>query len=251
MQRAPHRPAPRQRDFKQLSVRPAAPQPSLITRQTTLQRDCNPDRHPSNSTTNRATLMRYPKHHRPLISAAIHHAGSDHRCRRNRSNARCRSHGTPRVLIDGADSHGDVRDDAQQQTKFRSWIRSYSDQNRIGDAMAVLSRSRRLALGSSWYCFLAAKNFLKADTPLSMWALTSIIPEAKRLSVSVQPDRSVDRLAERGSGRRALSMTRSLGERAVTNGRRSLTAPAARTGRQEMRGNNKLYTLIMLERLPT
>jgi hypothetical protein len=128
--------------------------------------------------------------------------------------------------------------------------------NRISDAMAVFSRSRRLALGSSWYCFLAAKNFLKADTPLSMRALTSIIPGAKRLSVSVQPDRSVDRLAERGSGRRALSMTRSLGERAVTNGRRSLTAPAARkimhaTGRQEMRGNNKLYTLIMLERLPT
>jgi hypothetical protein len=32
---------------------------SLITRQTTLQRDCNPDKHPSNNTTNRATPMRY------------------------------------------------------------------------------------------------------------------------------------------------------------------------------------------------
>lgn len=67
--------------------------------------------------------------------------------------------------------------------------------NRIGDAVAGLSGSRRLAIGSSWYHFLAAKNFLKADTPLDMRALTSIIPGAQSRSISVRPDRSVDRLA--------------------------------------------------------
>jgi hypothetical protein len=74
--------------------------------------------------------------------------------------------------------------------------------NHIGDAVAVLSRSRRLALGSSWCRFLAAKNFLKTDTPLSMRALTSIIPGAQRRSISVRPDRSVDRLAAQIPGGR-------------------------------------------------
>jgi excisionase family DNA binding protein len=42
------------------------------------------------------------------------------------------------------------------------------------------------------------------------------------------PDFPVDRLAARGSGRRALSLTRSPQERDVTHGRRSSTASAAR-----------------------
>jgi hypothetical protein len=73
----------------------------------------------------------------------------------------------------------------------------------VGDAVAVLSGSRRLALGSSCYRFLAAKNLPKADTLLCMRALTSIIPGAQRRSISVRPDRSVDRLAARipGGGR--------------------------------------------------
>jgi hypothetical protein len=44
---------------------------SLITRQSTLQRDCNPDGHPSNSAVNRATPMRYQS--TLSISAAMHH----------------------------------------------------------------------------------------------------------------------------------------------------------------------------------
>jgi hypothetical protein len=39
---------------------------------------------------------------------------------------------------------------------------------------------------------------------------------AQEQEIMVRPDRPIDRLAEHGSGRRTLSMTRSLRERAVT-----------------------------------
>jgi hypothetical protein len=89
-------------------------------------------------------------------------------------------------------------------------------ENCIGDAVAVLSGSRRLALGSSWYCFLAAKNFLKADTPLKHAGAYLDHPgsaEAIGIGTAGPLRRS---LGGADSGRRTLSMTRSLGERAVT-----------------------------------
>jgi hypothetical protein len=85
------------------------------------------------------------------------------------------------------------RDDARQQTKFRSWIRSDNDEKSHWRRRGGVIRIALLC--SSLYRFLVAKNFPKADTPLSTLALTSIIPGAQRRSISVRPDRSVDRLA--------------------------------------------------------
>jgi len=185
-----------------------SPSTSSISRQSALQRDCNPDRHPSNSAVNRATPMRYQSIIASVNrSAAMHHDGA----RSSLSAQRIKR------ALHGADSYGDVarRCTATDQNSGLGFVRA-TTRNRIDDAVAVLSGSRRLALGSSRYRFLAAKNLPKADTPLSMRALTSIIPRSEE-TIDIGTAGPLRRsLGGADSGRRTLSMTRSLGERAVT-----------------------------------
>lgn len=131
---------------------------SLITRQSTLQHDHNPDRHPSNSAVDRATPMRYQS-----IIASVHSATVARRC-------------------------------------------TATDQIQV---LASFMQRREIALATPWRCYpdrVAARHAgAYLDHPRSAEAID--IGTAGPLRRS---------LGGADSGRRTLSMTRSLGERAVT-----------------------------------